>query len=284
MLARTWVSSSGHQTGAPVARATGATAPTWSKCVWVSRIASTVVIPRAFAGLEDPLGLITGVEDHGAVGLRPADDVAVLLHRPDCEHANVDHLAAFFLRIRRLPQVLLEVVARRDVQGEGEDGEQDSGQDVALRGQEQEQEHEPGGQQGAVDRALPGRRRGQPSFARLLASQLLLLLLLGGGRRATGAPARGDRAGGGAAVLGPALALGLSHVLVREITRSRGRRASASSIVPRPRSGMPSGNPRSAAAGASPTSSAVAGCAWRATASSTAASGVASGSSMLVDT
>ena len=41
MSASTGTSSSGHQTSAPVARASGATAPTWSKCVWVSRIAAT---------------------------------------------------------------------------------------------------------------------------------------------------------------------------------------------------------------------------------------------------
>src|SRR5262245_52440042 len=42
MSASTGFSSSGHQTGAPVAFATGATAPMWSKWVWVTRIASTV--------------------------------------------------------------------------------------------------------------------------------------------------------------------------------------------------------------------------------------------------
>src|SRR5215210_5610199 len=42
MSASTPFSSSGQYTGAPVWRASGATAPTWSKCVWVSRIASTV--------------------------------------------------------------------------------------------------------------------------------------------------------------------------------------------------------------------------------------------------
>src|SRR3954463_10713023 len=42
MSARTPFSSSGQYTGAPVWRASGATAPTWSKCVCVSRIASTL--------------------------------------------------------------------------------------------------------------------------------------------------------------------------------------------------------------------------------------------------
>ena len=42
MSARTGTSIFGQYTGAPVARATGATAPMWSKCVWVSRTASIV--------------------------------------------------------------------------------------------------------------------------------------------------------------------------------------------------------------------------------------------------
>ena len=42
MSARTCFSSSGTHTSAPVARAIGATAPMWSKCVWVSRIPSSV--------------------------------------------------------------------------------------------------------------------------------------------------------------------------------------------------------------------------------------------------
>src|SRR3954462_7201447 len=55
MSARTGTSSFGHQTGAPVARATGATAPMWSKCVCVSRIASSVtpscsIAPRSRSG------------------------------------------------------------------------------------------------------------------------------------------------------------------------------------------------------------------------------------------
>src|SRR5687768_14112037 len=46
MSASTRFSISGTHTSAPVAFATGATAPTWSKCVWVSRIPSSVT-PRA---------------------------------------------------------------------------------------------------------------------------------------------------------------------------------------------------------------------------------------------
>ena len=51
MSARTGVSISGHQTGAPVAFATGATAPMWSKWVWVSRIPS-IVTPSSSTALR----------------------------------------------------------------------------------------------------------------------------------------------------------------------------------------------------------------------------------------
>src|ERR1700754_5164816 len=63
MSARTGVSISGHQTGAPVALAIGATAPMWSKWVWVRRIPS-IVTPSSSAawrirGASSPGSTIT---------------------------------------------------------------------------------------------------------------------------------------------------------------------------------------------------------------------------------
>jgi hypothetical protein len=63
MSASTRFSISGTQTSAPVARATGATAPTWSKWVWVRRIAassssSASIAPRSF-GASSPGSTIT---------------------------------------------------------------------------------------------------------------------------------------------------------------------------------------------------------------------------------
>ena len=63
MLASTCVSSSGQYTGASVARATGATAPTWSKWVWVMRIASTVSMPRLSSAPSSFGGLVAWVDD-----------------------------------------------------------------------------------------------------------------------------------------------------------------------------------------------------------------------------
>jgi hypothetical protein len=52
--------------------------------------------------LQNPLGLVTRVHDHGGRRVRPTDHVAVLLHRPDREHPRVDHVVGGpCLRIRR---------------------------------------------------------------------------------------------------------------------------------------------------------------------------------------
>ena len=49
MSASTGTSICGHQTGAPVASATGATAPMWSKWQWVTRIPSIVTPSESMA-------------------------------------------------------------------------------------------------------------------------------------------------------------------------------------------------------------------------------------------
>ena len=105
------------------------------------------------------------------------------------------------------------------------------------------------------------------------ALRALLLLALVGGRRATGAAARLDRPGGVAAVLGPALALGLCHRDRRAYARVGACRAEAlSSIVAYPRSGRSCGKAVERRL-AEPGRRARLGrtAAWRATASTTGA-------------
>jgi hypothetical protein len=46
---------------------------------------------QGLEGVEQPLGLVARVDDHGALGVRQAHEVAVLLHRPNGEHPCVDH-------------------------------------------------------------------------------------------------------------------------------------------------------------------------------------------------
>ncbi len=100
MSASTPFSISGTQTSAPVARATGATAPTWSKWVWVSRIASSFdaqLVDRA----EQAVGLLAWVDDQRAVRAVAPEQEAVLLDRPDGEHAHVHRGVYFPLRAWR---------------------------------------------------------------------------------------------------------------------------------------------------------------------------------------
>src|SRR5918997_534033 len=54
MSSSTNFSIAGTHTSAPVALATGATAPTWSKCVWVSRIPSSVTPSSLMASSSLP--------------------------------------------------------------------------------------------------------------------------------------------------------------------------------------------------------------------------------------
>ena len=78
--ARIVSSARGQYTGAPVARAIAATAPMWSKWVWVSRIASGST-PSSSHGRLQPRRLVAGIDEQRAVGALAADQVAVLLDR-----------------------------------------------------------------------------------------------------------------------------------------------------------------------------------------------------------
>ncbi len=60
----------------------------WSKWVWVSRIAS-IPSPELVDHVQDPLGLLAGVDDQAAIGAVAANDEAVLGHLADGEHAHV---------------------------------------------------------------------------------------------------------------------------------------------------------------------------------------------------
>ena len=132
MSASTNASIFGTQTSAPVARATGATAPTWSKWVCVRRIASSWHAERVDRA-EQLVGLVAGVDDQRAVRAVAADDVGVLRHRPDGEHAHVHALAAGLLA--SLPEAEDRRVgheAERDVEQEHEAGQDHARGNVLL--------------------------------------------------------------------------------------------------------------------------------------------------------
>ena len=119
----------------------GATAPTWSKCVWVSRIASTVdaelvdraeqLRPPRRRGRRSPRGRV----------LSRRSDEAVLLHRPDGEHADVHcqrlRRRSAFLRLAAAVEEQVGVVAQRDVDEQQEAAEPERRAGLLLEEQDQ---------------------------------------------------------------------------------------------------------------------------------------------------
>ena len=226
MSASTGTSISGHQTGAPVAFATGATAPTWSKWVWVRRIASTP-IPSSLDRAEDPLGLVAGVDDDAAVGPLATGDVAVLGDLADGERPDVHQPLPFFcadsllLRLAAVVEEALDVVAHRDVEGKHQRRERDRATGRLVEGHNQEDGEDDGADEGAVHGAPPGRRHVATVDAlAALALRLAPALHLAAGAlpRFLPAPWPGpaaspavDRAALGAAVLASTPSSGLRH-------------------------------------------------------------------------
>ena len=73
----------------------------WSKWQWVIRIASTVEAQLLRPAARIRSGLVAGVDDQGPVGVVAAQQVAVLGHRADGEHADVHQRSFIFARWRR---------------------------------------------------------------------------------------------------------------------------------------------------------------------------------------
>src|SRR5689334_7520220 len=130
-------------------------------------------------------------------------------------------LSLLLLPLAAAPQHAVGVVAHRDVEEHGEEAE-DHGLGDVLRRHTDEDREDHGRERGTVERAAPGG---------LLVEAVLASLprCLGSWRRApvgadglAGTAGRLDRAGLGAAVLTPALLLGLGHRGLRSLTRPPG--------------------------------------------------------------
>src|SRR6185503_325230 len=149
---------------------------------------------------------------------------AVLLHRPDGEHAHV-HLALALGPHAPAIEEAVEVVAHRDVDDQREGAKAERSRRLLLEGEDREQHEDDRGEHGPVDRRAPRRRPAEPVRAplgRTLPAGLAApatALLLGTGRLAPGAAARLDVARRVAAVLGSPLALGLGHEGTRRVVR-----------------------------------------------------------------
>src|SRR3954453_22785021 len=152
MSASTIFSTSGTQTSAPVARATGATAPMWSKCVWVSRIPSRVTpswsIAASSFGASSPGSMISAWSEPSRLSRKQFS----------CTGPTVNMRTSI---VRRLPALALTEpvngrvggVPERDVEHEHDDGEHH-----ALSGTLVKEKHD----QQAEDRRRDGRAVGCP--------------------------------------------------------------------------------------------------------------------------
>src|SRR3954470_19355036 len=229
MSASTGFSSCGTHTSAPVAVATGATAPTWSKCVWVSRIPSRVtpsssIAARSF-GASSPGSTISARSDpsrrkmyeFSATG--PTVNMRTSMGRRLSPCGLISPLAAAVERQVR-------VVAQRHVDDQRKDAHHHALGDVLLHDRDEDHEDDRG-ERRAVQRAAPGRLPAESLLAALLREPAALDLraalgalraLLG---RLAGAAGALDRAGLGAAMPTLSLAPRLCHGPRMSLTRSR---------------------------------------------------------------
>src|SRR5215208_7118616 len=228
MSASTATSSSGHQTSAPVARASGATAPTWSKCVCVSRIAAT-------SSPSAPISATSrSASSPGSITIASRAPSSHATWQFSCTGPTVNERTsialALLLLARRdraarlahppLPEDAIDLVAERDVDQERRQRQSQRRSDALLLAREPDlEEHEQHHRGDAGARGGAGERRHR--VAPVPAHAALATALLPGGRLAPSAPARLDRACGIAAMLATALALRLGHD--RDV--SAGRRA-----------------------------------------------------------
>ena len=173
MSRSTGTSSSGQYTGAPVARATGATAPMWSKWVWVTRIAS-IPSPSSSTTWRIRSSSSPGSTISPRSAAVAAQDEAVLGHLADGEHAHV-HRRRGYRRNGRQPPCFfaarcglelaqpaavheaVDVVADRHVHRQHHRREPAAAPTGAAEGEPEEQEEDPGAEQPALERAAPGR-------------------------------------------------------------------------------------------------------------------------------
>src|ERR1700761_3985656 len=164
MSASTGFSISGTYTGAPVALATGATAPMWSKWVWVRRIASTSAPVASIAArmrsasspgsttrsLSPPAGRTRKVFS----AIWPTVSISTSSANALAPFAVADPLALAFA-----PHRHVDVVAGRDVEGEHEGAEEQRHRHRPFEQHQQDEDEDHRGGEAAQGGAFPGRRQ-----------------------------------------------------------------------------------------------------------------------------
>src|SRR3954454_12393857 len=206
-------SSFGQYTGAPVAFASGATAPTWATSVCVIRIASTVAPSFSMAPVS------SSGSSPGSISSARSEPSARRMNvfswnGPTVKARTSTTLLAPAALRRPLTAVVEErvgVVADRDVEQQHEATERDRLGDRLLEEEHDDGDEEQRRDQRAVRRALPAGGLAEAVGAPAAGGLLALLLALLGTRRTARAAAVLDDPRGVAAVLGASLALRLGH-------------------------------------------------------------------------
>src|SRR5947208_207043 len=158
MSASTGFSISGTHTSAPVAFATGATAPTWSKCVCVRRIPSSVSPSSSIAfrsfGASSPGSTISARSEPSRrkmyVFSATGPTVNIRTSMPVRLAGSL-----LLLPLAPAPQHAVGVVAHRHVEEHRDDTQDDALGDVLLRHGDEDREDDRG-ERRTVERAAPG--------------------------------------------------------------------------------------------------------------------------------
>src|SRR3954451_17491043 len=157
MSASTPFSISGTHTSAPVASATGATAPTWSKCVCVSRIASSVTFSSSSAcrsfGASSPGSMIRALSEPSRRKMYVFSATGPTVNIRTSMRLRLSP-ALLLLPLAAAPQSAVGVVAHRDVEEHRDQAEEDARRGVLLDHADEDREDRRG-EGGALPRAAP---------------------------------------------------------------------------------------------------------------------------------
>src|SRR4051795_2293764 len=227
-------SAFGQYTGAPVAFASGATAPTWSMSVCVTRIAWTVasscsIAPRSRSG-SSPGSTTRALSDPSARRMNVFSWNGPTVKARTSTSLPLRARARLALLIAAV-ELQVHEVAHRDVEHQRDDAEDDRGAQRLVErdgheGDEERDHHERSGRG-----AAPRRRLAEAARPRGLLLRLLALLRA---RRPARAAAVLDDPGGVAAVLRASLALRLGHLVFQSSALLSGRE-DESALVEHPR-------------------------------------------------
>src|SRR5215208_4833515 len=231
MSASTGASISGHQTSAPVAFAIGATAPMWSKWVWVRRIPSMVrpsssVAPR-IRSASSPGSTIRARSEPSfrntkqfsaiwpTVNMRTSTAASALRLLGAARAAGLALLALLLLLAEvALVEEAVHQEGHRDVEAEHQDPYRQRGERILTEQREQSDEQDRS-DAALLECARPARRLRLASagVALLLGPAARPVLRLGATTRPAASRAGVDPAALGAAVLAATLLLRLRHAI-----------------------------------------------------------------------